>query len=88
MPLLTDAAHADVLRGAVITASGHDDEQRPEFVHDGVFDDTVMFWTSKQFPAWVKLELPEALEIRQVNLKLREPGTRSFNLAIESSTDG
>lgn len=87
-PLLTDAEYADVLRGAVITASGHDDEQRPEFVHDGVFDDTVMFWTSKQFPAWVKLELPEAREIRQVNLKLRAPGTRSFNLAIESSTDG
>jgi hypothetical protein len=88
LPMLTDAAHADVLRGAVITASGHDDEQRPEFVHDGVFDDTVMFWTSKNFPAWVKLELPEAREIAQVNLKLRAPGTRSFNLAIEGSADG
>ncbi|MCF7687742.1 MAG: DUF4091 domain-containing protein [Cephaloticoccus sp.] len=87
-PLLTDADHLDVLRGATLTASGHDEEQRPEFVHDGTRDDTVMFWTSKDFPAWVKLELPEAREIAQVDLQLRAPGTRSFNLAIEGSDDG
>ncbi|MBS0631711.1 MAG: DUF4091 domain-containing protein [Verrucomicrobia bacterium] len=87
-PLLTAPAYADVLRGAVITASGHDDEQRAEFVHDGITDDTVMFWTSKVFPAWVKLELPEAREIAQVNLHLRAPGTRVYHFIIEASEDG
>ncbi len=88
VPRLTAPAYADVLRGAVVTASGHDDEQRPEFVHDGIVDDTVMFWTSKDFPAWVQLELPEARAIAQVNLYLRSPGTRSFQMVLEGSTDG
>jgi hypothetical protein len=43
-PLLTAPDYLDVLRGATIAASGHDEEQRPEFVHDGIVDDTVMFW--------------------------------------------
>jgi hypothetical protein len=88
IPLLTHPEYADVLRDAKITASGHDDEQRPEFVHDGITDDTVMFWTSKVFPSWVKLELPEVREVAQINLNLRAPGTRSFNYAIEGSEDG
>ncbi|MCC6414744.1 MAG: discoidin domain-containing protein, partial [Opitutaceae bacterium] len=87
-PLLTTPEFQDVLRGAKITASGHDDEQRPEFVHDGITDDSVLFWTSKQFPSWVQLELPEAREIAQVNLQLRSPGTVSFSLVIEGSMDG
>ncbi len=87
-PLLTDAAYADVLRGAKVTASGHDDEQRPGFVHDGIVDDTVMFWTSKVAPAWVQLELPEVREIAQVNLHVRAPGTRTYHFAIEGSADG
>jgi hypothetical protein len=87
-PLLGAPAFADVLRGVKITESGHDDEQRPEFAHDGVTDDTVMFWTSKVFPAWLKLELPEPREIAQVNLHLRSPGTRSYKFALEASADG
>ncbi|MEZ5412783.1 MAG: DUF6067 family protein [Opitutaceae bacterium] len=87
-PLLTAPEFQDVLRGATITASGHDDEQRPEFVHDGISGDSVLFWTSKEFPAWVQLELPEVREIAQVNLQLRSPGTHSFQLVIESSVDG
>ncbi len=87
-PLLTAPAYADALRGAVITESGHDDEQRAEFVHDGITDDTVMFWTSKVFPAWVKLELPEVREISQVDLHLRAPGTRVYHFVIEASEDG
>lgn len=87
-PLLTAPAFRDVLRDAQITASGHDDEQRPEFVHDGISGDSVLFWTSKEFPAWVQLELPEVREIAQVNLQLRSPGTHSFQFVIESSVDG
>lgn len=87
-PLLSVAEFQDVLRGATITASGHDDEQRPEFVHDGIADNSVMFWTSKEFPSWVQLELPEVREIAQVNLQLRSPGTHSFALVIEGSVDG
>ncbi|MFI5357038.1 MAG: glycoside hydrolase domain-containing protein [Opitutales bacterium] len=87
-PLLTAPGYVDVLQGAKITASGHDDEQRPEFVHDGVVDDTVMFWSSKVFPSWVNLHLPEVRPIAQVNLYLRSPGTRSYNFVIESSDDG
>lgn len=87
-PLLTAPEFQDVLRGAMITASGHDDEQRPEFVHDGISGDSVLFWTSKEFPAWVQLELPEVRAIAQVNLQLRSPGTHSFQLVIETSVDG
>lgn len=87
-PLLTHPDYADVLRGAKVTESGHDDEQRAEFVHDGNFMDTVLFWTSKVAPAWVALELPEARTIAQVNLHVRAPGTRTYHFAIESSVDG
>lgn len=87
-PLLTAPEFQDVLREATITASGHDDEQRPEFVHDGISDNSVLFWTSKEFPAWVQLELPEVRAIAQVNMQLRSPGTHSFQLVIESSVDG
>ncbi|MBP9912271.1 MAG: DUF4091 domain-containing protein [Opitutaceae bacterium] len=88
VPLLTAAGYGDVLRGAKVTESGHDDEQRSEFVHDGNFTDTVLFWTSKVAPAWVSLELPEVREIAQVNLHVRAPGTRQYHFAIEGSTDG
>lgn len=87
-PLLTAPEFQDVLRDATITASGHDDEQRPEFVHDGITDDSVLFWTSKEFPAWVRLELPQVRTIAQINLQLRSPGLRSFALVIEGSVDG
>lgn len=87
-PRLTAPAYADALRGAMVTESGHDDEQRAEFVHDGITEDTVMFWTSKVFPAWVKLELPEVREIAQVDLHLRAPGTRIYHFVIEASEDG
>jgi hypothetical protein len=87
-PLLTDPAYLDVLRGAKITASGHDDEQRPEFVHNGIHTDTVMFWTSKVFPSWVKLELPEPRTVAQVNLHVRAPATRGYRFALEASADG
>ncbi len=87
-PLLAAPAFSDVLRGAKITASSHDDEQRPEFAHDGITDDTVMFWTSKTFPSWLKLELPELRTIAQVNLHLRAPGSRRYRFALEGSADG
>lgn len=87
-PLLTHPDYVDVLRGATVTASGYDDEQRSGFVHDGEVDNTVMFWTSKVFPSWVKLELPEVREVAQVNLYLRAPGTRAYHYALEASEDG
>jgi len=87
-PRLNRAGYGDVLAGARVSASGYDDEQRPEFVHDGVTDDTVRFWTSKTFPSWVRLDLPAAHEIAQVNLHLRSPGTRIYHFYLEGSADG
>lgn len=87
-PLLTHPAWQDALRGATTTASGHDDEQRPEFVHDGVHTDTVMFWTSKTYPSWVRLDLPEPREIAQVNFHVRAPSTRRFHFVLEAYADG
>lgn len=87
-PLLARPEYADALRGAKVTASGYDDEQRPEFVHDGITNDTVMFWTSKVFPSWVRLDLPEEREIAQIDLHFRSPGTRVYHFYIEGSTDG
>lgn len=87
-PLLTHPDYLDVLRGATVTASGYDDEQRPGFVHDGDVDNTVMFWTTKVLPSWVKLELPEVREVAQVNLYVRGPGTRAYHYALEASEDG
>ncbi|MDB6092447.1 MAG: type domain protein [Verrucomicrobia bacterium] len=88
VPLLSRPEYLDVLRGASVTASGYDDEQRPEFVHDGITNDTVMFWTSKVFPSWVALELPEGRDVAQVNVHLRAPGTRVYHFCLESSLDG
>ena len=88
-PLLNDVELSDVLTGAKVTASGYDDEQRPDLVADHpVRDDTVMWWTSKHFPAWLKFELPEARPIAQLSLHLRAPNTRVFNFYIEGSADG
>ena len=71
-PLLKDVELGDVLAGAKVTASGYDDEQRPDLVgNHPLGDDTVMWWTSKHFPAWLKFELPEARPIAQLNLHLR-----------------
>ncbi|MDB6126383.1 MAG: coagulation factor 5/8 type domain protein [Verrucomicrobia bacterium] len=87
-PLLNEPGYGDQLRGAKVTASAYDDEQRPEFVKDGITNDTVMFWTSKVFPSWVRLDLPEPREIAQVNLHLRGPGTRVYHFTLEGSEDG
>jgi hypothetical protein len=87
-PLLHRAGYGDVLTGAVVTASAHDEEQRPEFVHDGITNDTVMFWTSKIFPSWLRLDLPEARTMAQVNLYLRAPNTRIYHFILEGSADG
>lgn len=88
-PLLNRADYGDVLRGAKVSASGYDDEQRPELAHNhAVHDDTVMYWTSKVFPSWLKFELPEVREIAQINLNLRAPNTRVFHFFIEGSVDG
>jgi len=78
-PLLSRAGYGDMLQGAKVTASGYDEEQRPDLVqgHD-LRDDTVMWWSSKQFPAWLKFELPEARPVAQLNLHLRAPNTRVF----------
>ena len=88
-PLLNRADFGDVLAGAKVTASGYDDEQRPDLAQNHpVRDDTVMWWTSKHFPAWLKFELPEARPIAQLSLHLRAPNTRVFNFYIEGSADG
>lgn len=87
-PRLTAPGYDDVLRGARITASSYDGEQRPEFVHDGNATDTVMFWTAKTLPAWVQIDLPEPRSIAQVEVQLRSPGTHSWNLTIDGSADG
>ncbi len=87
-PLLHRADFGNVLDGAKVTASGYDEEQRPEFVQDGVTNDTVRFWTSKVFPSWVRLDLPEPRTVAQVNLHLRAPGTRVYHFLIEGSADG
>lgn len=86
-PLLTAPDYLDVLRGAEITASSHTDEQRPEFVHDGVANDTVMFWTAQELPAWVRLSLPETRMVAEVDVQLRSPGARRFDLKLETSAD-
>lgn len=88
-PLLRDAELGDMLAGATVTASGHDDEQRPDLVlNHPVRDDTVMWWTSKHFPAWIKWELPAARPICQLHLHLRAPNTRVFHFYLEGSADG
>ena len=88
-PLLHRAGYGDVLTGAVVTASAHDEEQRPELAQDhDIHDDTVMFWSSAKFPSWLKFELPEMREIAQLNLHLRAPNTRVFHFIIEGSADG
>lgn len=88
-PLLSRAGYGDVLRGATMTCSAYDDEQRPDLAQDhDIHDDTVMYWTSKVFPSWLKFELPEVREIAQLNLHLRAPNTRVFNFFIEGSADG
>ncbi|MBS0662423.1 MAG: DUF4091 domain-containing protein [Verrucomicrobia bacterium] len=87
-PLLQRPGCGDVLAGAVVTASGHDEEQRAEFVHDGAIADTVRFWTSKVFPSWVRLDLPEPRTVAQVNLYLRSPGTRVYHFCLEGTEDG
>ena len=88
-PLLNRPGYGDVLDGAVVTASAYDDEQRPDLAHNhDVHDDTVMYWTSKVFPSWLRFDLPEVHEIAQLNLNLRAPGTRVFHFFIEGSADG
>ncbi len=88
-PLINDVGLSDALADAKVTASGYDDEQRPDLVQDhGIRDDTVMWWTSKHFPAWLKFELPESRPIAQLNLHLRAPNTRVFHFVIEGSADG
>lgn len=88
VPALHHPDYADVLAGARVTASGHDDEQRPEFVHDGSTNDTVRYWTCRVLPAWVRLDLPAEREIAQVNLHLRAPGTKVYHFYVEGSADG
>ncbi|MDB6093241.1 MAG: coagulation factor 5/8 type domain protein [Verrucomicrobia bacterium] len=88
VPRLTAPGYGDQFRGAAVTASAYDDEQRPGFVNDGITNDTVMFWTSKVLPSWVRLDLPEPREIAQVNLHFRSPGTRIYHFTVEGSADG
>ena len=88
-PLLAGADAGDQLAAATVTASAHDEEQRPDLVlnHDQ-HDDTVMFWSAKELPSWLKYELSAVKEIAQLNLHLRAPNTRVFNFFIEGSADG
>ena len=88
-PLLDRAGYGDVLRGATVTASGYDEEQRPDLAHNHpVRDDTVMWWSSKNFPAWLKFTLPEVRSVAQLTLNLRAPNTRVFHFYLEGTTDG
>ena len=83
-PLLAGADAGDQLATATVTASAHDEEQRPDLVlNHAIHDDTVMFWSAKDLPAWLKFELSAAKEIAQLNLHLRAPNTRVFNFFIE-----
>jgi hypothetical protein len=88
-PLLNRADYGDLLRGAKATASGFDEGQRPDLVQDHpVRDDTVMGWTSKELPSWIRLEMPAVREVAQLNLHLRAPNTRVYHFFIEGSADG
>lgn len=78
----------DVLRGAKVSASSFEEEQRPEFAHDGIRDDSVLHWGTKQLPAWVRFDLPESRHIAQINVWFRVSGVRVHTFVIESSADG
>ena len=88
-PLLNRPDFGDVLQGAKVTASDFEEGQRPDLVQNHpVRDDTVMWWSSKVFPAWLKFELPEVRTIAQLTLNLRAPNTRVFHFFIEGTMDG
>ena len=87
-PLLNRPGYGDVLRGAVITASSYEEEQRPEFANDGIHDDAVLRWDTRQLPAWVKFELPEPREIAEVRVWFLAPGLRTHRFFVEGSVDG
>ncbi len=87
-PLLNHADFGDVLRDAKVMASDYEEGQRPDLVQDHpVRDDTIMWWSSKNFPAWIKWYLPEVRSVAQLTLNLRAPNTRVFHFFIEGSED-
>lgn len=87
-PMLTDVTAGDVLRDAKVTASHHEEGQPPEFANNGNHDYNIIHWGSKQLPAWLQFELPEARSIAQLNLWIYAPGARVHTFTFEGSDDG
>lgn len=87
-PLLASPLAGDVLRDAHVTASHHEPGYVPEFANNGNHDDNILHWATKQWPAWIRFDLPEARPVAEVRVWFFASGGKSFQYVIEGSVDG
>jgi hypothetical protein len=87
-PRLASPLAGDVLRDAVVTASHHEPGYVPEFANNGNHDDNILHWATKQWPAWIRFDLPEARPVAEVRGWFFASGGKSLQYVIEASEDG
>jgi hypothetical protein len=87
-PRLASSLAGDVLRDAVVTASHQVEGYIPEFANNDNHDDNILHWATKQWPAWIRFDLPEARSVAEIHVWFFASGGRTYQFVIESSTDG
>jgi hypothetical protein len=87
-PMLASPLAGDVLRDAVVTASHHEPGQIPEFANNDNHDDNILHWATKQWPAWIRFDLPEARPVAEIHVWYFASGGRTHRWVIEGSVDG
>lgn len=87
-PQLASPLAGDVLRDAVVTASHHEDGYIPEFANNGNHDDNILHWATKQWPAWIRFDLPEARSVAEIHVWFMAWAGRTHEFLIEGSADG
>ncbi|MEY3773753.1 MAG: hypothetical protein RLZZ129_533 [Verrucomicrobiota bacterium] len=87
-PRLASPLAGDVLADAVVTASHHEPGYVPEFANNDNHDDNILHWATKQWPAWIRFDLPEARPVAEIHLWFFASGGRTHQFVIEGSDDG
>jgi len=87
-PRLASPLAGDILRDAVVTASHHEDGYIPEFANNGNHDDNILHWATKQWPAWIRFDLPEARAVAEIQVWFMAWAGRTHHYVIEGSADG
>jgi hypothetical protein len=87
-PRLASPLAGDVLRDAAVKASHHEPGYVPEFANNDNHDDNILHWATKQWPAWIRFDLPEARPVAEIHVWFFASGGRTHQFVIEGSEDG